>query len=276
MAPYAVITATDFTYTGQRDLPDTGLMDYRARFYSPYITQFSQPDSIVPNLYNPQSLNRYSYVLNNPIRYTDPTGHYCVDEDADGNIVRVDCETSEIKLKKKNPPAHQPSDKDDKDSHDDGFPLPENLKLQLEAHGADAELLDNVIINTNPSNIMWQLSCGGSWNKNVIARTSSNNINWCKFEYFDFDTPSPVLVHELVHVAQYAKYPNDVIKEQKRTFMFDIRDMIAGAIDENWQKYNPYESSWVEVQAANCQNAYQKDNNIPLDRPPCNIWITLP
>ena len=40
-----------------------------------YITQFSQPDSIVPNLYNPQSLNRYSYALNNPIRYNDPSGH---------------------------------------------------------------------------------------------------------------------------------------------------------------------------------------------------------
>jgi len=29
----------------------------------------------VPNLYNPQSLNRFSYVRNNPLRYTDPTGH---------------------------------------------------------------------------------------------------------------------------------------------------------------------------------------------------------
>ena len=35
-----------------------------------------QPDSIVPNPGNPQDLNRYSYVRNNPVRYTDPTGHY--------------------------------------------------------------------------------------------------------------------------------------------------------------------------------------------------------
>ena len=36
---------------------------------------FTQPDSIIPDLYNPQSLNRYSYALNNPVNNTDPTGH---------------------------------------------------------------------------------------------------------------------------------------------------------------------------------------------------------
>ena len=30
---------------------------------------------------NPQSLNRFSYVYNNPLKYTDPTGHYNVEDD---------------------------------------------------------------------------------------------------------------------------------------------------------------------------------------------------
>jgi hypothetical protein len=41
-----------------------------------------QADSIVPEPGNPQSLNRYSYVLNSPLRYTDPSGHIaCLDEE---------------------------------------------------------------------------------------------------------------------------------------------------------------------------------------------------
>jgi hypothetical protein len=51
-------------------------MDYRARFYSPYLNRFIQPDSLIPNPSNPQAFNRFSYVLNQPTRYTDPSG-YC-------------------------------------------------------------------------------------------------------------------------------------------------------------------------------------------------------
>ena len=46
--------------------------------------QFIQPDTIIPNPANPQTWNRYSYVLNNPIRYSDPSGHVEV-EDSDGS-----------------------------------------------------------------------------------------------------------------------------------------------------------------------------------------------
>ena len=84
MQPYARVISTDFTYTGQRDLPDTGLMDYHARFYSPSLGRFIQPDTIIPGMANPQSWNRYSYVTNNPINYNDPTGHMMANDDGGG------------------------------------------------------------------------------------------------------------------------------------------------------------------------------------------------
>ena len=77
------ISQTDYGYTGQRDLDPGmgGLMDYKARFYSPYLNRFIQPDTLIPDPANSQAWNRYAYVYGNPIRFTDPTGHEICDED---------------------------------------------------------------------------------------------------------------------------------------------------------------------------------------------------
>ena len=72
--------ATDRRFTGQREETGLGLYDYVARRYDPYISRWIQPDTIIPDPGNPQSLNRYTYVYNNPLNSTDPTGH-CVDDD---------------------------------------------------------------------------------------------------------------------------------------------------------------------------------------------------
>jgi len=50
-------------------------MYYGARYYDPALGRFVQADTIVPNPASPQDLNRYAYVRNNPLRYTDPSGH---------------------------------------------------------------------------------------------------------------------------------------------------------------------------------------------------------
>jgi RHS repeat-associated protein len=65
-----------YGFTGQENDIDTGLMYYGARYYSPEYRVFVQPDTLLPDPYNPQYLNRYAYALNNPVKYTDPSGHY--------------------------------------------------------------------------------------------------------------------------------------------------------------------------------------------------------
>jgi RHS repeat-associated protein len=72
-------TVTDREYTGHRHNDDIGLIYMNARYFVPYINRWIQPDTIVPDPTNPQSFNRYSFVLNNPIRFKDPTGHFCYD-----------------------------------------------------------------------------------------------------------------------------------------------------------------------------------------------------
>jgi RHS repeat-associated protein len=62
-------------YTAQELDYETSLYNYNARLYNPSLGRFISADTIVPNSRNPQALNRYSYVMNNPINYTDPSGH---------------------------------------------------------------------------------------------------------------------------------------------------------------------------------------------------------
>jgi len=56
-------------------LDATGLMFYNARYYDSTLGRFISPDMIVPGAGSPQTLNRFSYALNNPLKYIDPNGH---------------------------------------------------------------------------------------------------------------------------------------------------------------------------------------------------------
>jgi RHS repeat-associated protein len=64
-----------YTFTGQEDDDDLGFYNYGVRLYDPIIGRFISPDTLVPDPNNPQCLNRYSYALNNPLIYIDPTGN---------------------------------------------------------------------------------------------------------------------------------------------------------------------------------------------------------
>ena len=50
------------------------LIDMNGRFYDPVLGRFLSPDPYVQDITNPQNFNRYSYCLNNPLKYTDPSG----------------------------------------------------------------------------------------------------------------------------------------------------------------------------------------------------------
>jgi RHS repeat-associated protein len=67
-------------FTGHEHLQWYGLINMNARLYDPLVGRFLSPDPYVQDPTNTQNYNRYSYVLNNPLKYTDPTGErywYC-------------------------------------------------------------------------------------------------------------------------------------------------------------------------------------------------------
>lgn len=62
-------------YTGQYEA-EAGLYFYGARFYDPSLGKFAQADTIVPEPGDPVSWDRYAYVRNSPLGYSDPSGHF--------------------------------------------------------------------------------------------------------------------------------------------------------------------------------------------------------
>ncbi|WP_444882714.1 RHS repeat-associated core domain-containing protein [Microbulbifer sp. PSTR4-B] len=63
-------------YTGHEMLDQVGLIHMNGRIYDAKLGRFLQADPIIQFPSNTQSYNRYSYVLNNPLKYTDPSGHF--------------------------------------------------------------------------------------------------------------------------------------------------------------------------------------------------------
>ncbi|MDP3488474.1 MAG: RHS repeat-associated core domain-containing protein, partial [Bacillota bacterium] len=72
--PHTTNAPTDYLFTG-KELDDTGLYYFAARYYDPSVGRFVTEDTWIGRLANPVSQNRYVYVVNNPLRYVDPSGN---------------------------------------------------------------------------------------------------------------------------------------------------------------------------------------------------------
>lgn len=72
------VTATEAGYTGHRHDDELGLIDMIGRVYDPVIGRFLTPDPITAMPTWTQGLNRYAYVYNSPLAWTDPTGFFGV------------------------------------------------------------------------------------------------------------------------------------------------------------------------------------------------------
>jgi RHS repeat-associated protein len=72
-------------YTGKEE-DTTGLHYYNARYYDSDLGRFISRDILPRDIESPQSLNRYTYCLNNPMKYIDPDGKIEKKFAIDGNV----------------------------------------------------------------------------------------------------------------------------------------------------------------------------------------------
>ena len=94
-------------YTSHKQLYSLNLIDMGGRMYDPRISRFLSVDPLLQDPSNSQNFNRYNYVINNPLKYTDPSGYGYGDNEDDGDYDERDSS------------AHSSNDNQHNDNHRD-------------------------------------------------------------------------------------------------------------------------------------------------------------
>ena len=72
----SIASQTSRGFTGHEELDAVGLVHMNGRVYDPLLARFGTPDPTTESPFSTQGWNRYSYVGNSPLNFTDPSG-YC-------------------------------------------------------------------------------------------------------------------------------------------------------------------------------------------------------
>lgn len=88
----AISLTTHQGFTGHEQLDNLNLVHMNGRVYDPVLGRFMSADPIIQDPYHSQSFNRYTYVWNNPLNATDPTGFMCDPVMKTGSRIAEKCE----------------------------------------------------------------------------------------------------------------------------------------------------------------------------------------
>jgi len=254
------------------------LIDFNARFYSPRLGRFIQPDTLIPNPTNPQSLNRFSYALNNPVKYIDPSGNMYLEagygrlkDDLDEDIFQQALDDFGVEI-------------DQKFSDEQAgviYEVLEDYSILLGGAGEFKEQVNTVYIGLYSGSI-WDgiVLCGGActfeeqgsiYLTNVVIQDPLGfiNENFANYKNTIWDQSAAfafVLAHELTHNYTYSEeggedfsdfknahrikwqwyYQNPAIKERGSNYVELFSDAIAAymylgssfGIFDDWMEQN--------------------------------------
>ena len=195
----------DRGFTGHEHLYALGLINMNGRMYDPQMSSFLSPDNFIQCPDNSQNFNRYAYCLNNPLRYTDPSG-------------------KETRILKQQLPKIEPFGKEEeaayKEYRDKVFSDKKYENIQKEL--IRLEEADEVFRIRMGENITRQVG-GGNFMYNIKTGEFDVNIS----DRGDFSTMGK-LAHELKHADQYmdGKLGFDLHKTGAYLIGYDLRDEI--------------------------------------------------
>ncbi len=220
---------TKYQYTGQYNQVIIGLYYYGARWYDANLSRWTQPDSDVPESQGVQAWDRYAYVNNNPIKYTDPSGHSACD----------DSKYAEDLCSEKRPPTSEEILKSRGQKSNPWDNLPSSYRVILESDGWNAENYTAEFVSGNAVDV------GGTYQDPVVwlvALIGSGKLS----PYFI------LLAKDLMGPALYAcadgDCQNELIEAQKGiTVLGRFPEYLKVAIDIGGNKFNIPIEAWNKL-----------------------------
>jgi RHS repeat-associated protein len=156
-------------YTSHEHLDKFGLINMNGRMYDPVVGRFLSPDKYVQSATYTQSYNRYTYCLNNPLKYSDPSGYI-----SDALWRRI------MHMSYWNPPSRIPQ-KDGKGGH--GY-YPNNL-----THTSATQ--SNFVLMTGTEGSAWVNISDITvipemyWQPIIEGKVEINNSGYLTYSYYD-------------------------------------------------------------------------------------------
>ncbi len=161
-----------FDYEGKEFDSSIGQYDFHFRGYRADWGKFTQPDTLLPNVYDPQQLNRYAFERNDPLKNIDLTGHYFTGVLAIVAIVIVvwlmvaSEPLVESQQNERNVREHLPEYKQDTQGNDEA-----QISIEPAMHSGEAKAPPSMISAVDNAD----LSSDVSMSENKVTIPASNN-----------------------------------------------------------------------------------------------------
>lgn len=200
-------------YTGYEKDSESGLDFAQARYYNPTHGRFTSVDPMTASatIRNPQTFNRYSYVLNSPYKFVDPLGlissstgacgQYCLGNDRADGLTQFDCLSCRSGFVSWDPNAETPAAESQSNHASQSGAIAVTTALHEATHSNDSESsatplrpADSDVLNSNgnrsvssQSDPIEQLRERQSGERDIVMRTflTMLNVTFGKGAYFD-------------------------------------------------------------------------------------------